>query len=470
MLSLWSLGIQNELFPLIHQMNKQSLISIRTPYGTSSQFSCPSIVKQGAVLSTNLCGSSTGQLISELDVTDECGATIGGALIKGVMFVDDSTTVNRNPNGSIKSNHTVSSFSRKRRLGLNIPKCVQLPVNLNKSEIPPLLLLDNEEVATVTSSKCLGDIFASNGANNELILDRVGKGKSIIISALSLCNDITLGQHYVKSAVTFYKCVFLQCVLFNSEAWSNITQTHIKELRRVQLKFLKRIMQAPNATPNCFTFLEFGLLPIDYEIHKRQLMFLQHILKLPPSAPVFQLYQQQVLFAHEHNWPNTMKQLLVIYNLQHADAQNKSKNDWKLLVNTAVTNVAFKSLTTICRNKAKTSHLQYDTFTPQPYLATCPTDVSAFLFRLRSRSLNCKDNHHESYPNLICRKCNVEIERQQHIINCRSIFPNVSHLLLDELLLSNLEPNMVFVRRIMDRYLKFHEGKCNQQPPPLPLK
>ena len=63
MLSLWDIGIRDELFPLIYEMNKQSLISVRTPFGTSKQFSCPSIVKQGAVLSTNLCGSSTGQLI-----------------------------------------------------------------------------------------------------------------------------------------------------------------------------------------------------------------------------------------------------------------------------------------------------------------------------------------------------------------------------------------------------------------------
>ena len=139
-------------------MNRQSLISIRTPYGTSDQFPCPSIVKQGAVLSTNLCGSSTGQLIAELDVTDDCGAAVGSAVFNGVMFVDDTTTLNRNPIGSINSNNTVSSFSRKRRLNLNIPKCVQLAVNLKKSDLPPHLVLDNKEIQSVSSAKCLGHL------------------------------------------------------------------------------------------------------------------------------------------------------------------------------------------------------------------------------------------------------------------------------------------------------------------------
>ena len=61
MLALWDIGIRNELFPLIYKMNENTLISIRSPYGMSPKFSCPNIVKQGAVLSSSLCGSSTGQ-------------------------------------------------------------------------------------------------------------------------------------------------------------------------------------------------------------------------------------------------------------------------------------------------------------------------------------------------------------------------------------------------------------------------
>ena len=194
MLSLWDIDIRNELFPLIYEMNKQSLISVRTPFGTSKQFSCPSIVKQGAVLSTNLCGSSTGKLISDLDVTDECGASIGSTVIKGVMFVDDTTTVNRTHIGAINSNNTVTAFSRKKRLALNTSKCVLLAVNVKKSDLPPNLMIGDEEIECVTSAKCLGDIFTGSGSNDKLVTDRVNRGKGIIVTATSLCNDITLGQ------------------------------------------------------------------------------------------------------------------------------------------------------------------------------------------------------------------------------------------------------------------------------------
>ena len=66
MLAMWDLGIHDELFPLIFKLNEACSINIRTPYGLTPSFSCPRIVKQGCVLSTSLCGSSTGQLCKEL--------------------------------------------------------------------------------------------------------------------------------------------------------------------------------------------------------------------------------------------------------------------------------------------------------------------------------------------------------------------------------------------------------------------
>ena len=144
-------------------------------------------------------------------------------------------------------------------------------------------------------------------------------------------------------------------------------------------------------------------------------------------------------------------------DIDEVDIQVTSKANWKLVTSNAIENKAFKSLKTECRSHGKTSHLNYNTFEPQPYLFSCPTDVASFLFRLRSRSLNCRNNHHKEHPNLTCRICHVEIESQQHIVNCRSVFSKESHLILDELFDENLKPNIPFVRRIMARYSSFHE-------------
>ena len=440
-------------------MNEQTQIEIKTPFGVSPQFSCPMIVKQGAVLSTNLCGSTTGQLMDKLDTVDDSGATIGSATVRGVMFVDDTTTTNRNPVGSEKSNRAVQFFSHTKRLQLNIPKCVQLIVNLNRSEVPPSLTIDNNEITNVRSAKCLGDIFTSNGSNNELVADRVNKGKSIIITALSLCNDITLGHHSVRSAITVYNSVFLHGILFNSQAWSDITQTQMSELQTIQLKFLKRIVQAPSSTSNSFTYLELGILPVQYEFDKRQLSFLHHITHMDPNQPLSQIQHQQSLFTYEHNWTYHINHLLRKYNLTDIDVKSMSKSQWKSQVHSALVTHAFHTLKAQCRSQSKSYSLEYESFQTQRYLLTLPFKMASFVFRLRARNLICKDNHHKAFTNLICRMCNVEIENQEHIMNCSSVFAHEPKIYLDSIYCKNYQPNLAVVKVLMNRYTVFHEHK-----------
>ena len=150
----------------------------------------------------------------------------------------------------------------------------------------------------------------------------------------------------------------------------------------------------------------------------------------------------------------------MVYALQTFRHQSMTKDEWKLVTNNAIESCAFHSLQSEALLKIKTSHLTYESFKPQPYLFTCVPKVASFLFRLRSKSLNCRNNHHTSNPNLTCRHCNIVIESQQHVINCRTVFPKQSHLIVDEFYVTELQPkNTVFTQRVMERYRTFHEWK-----------
>ena len=91
MISLWDLGVENELFALIYKLNEYAKIRIKTPYGMSAAFECKSIVKQGTVLSSNLCSASTGELC---DTNFKGGASVGSLTINDILYVDDTTDAN----------------------------------------------------------------------------------------------------------------------------------------------------------------------------------------------------------------------------------------------------------------------------------------------------------------------------------------------------------------------------------------
>ena len=93
MISLWNLGIRNELFALIFKMNEMANIKVKTPFGMSASFVCKRIVKQGTVLSSNLCSASTGELC---DSNNKGGASVGTTTISDILYVDDTTDPSTN--------------------------------------------------------------------------------------------------------------------------------------------------------------------------------------------------------------------------------------------------------------------------------------------------------------------------------------------------------------------------------------
>ena len=74
-------------------------------------------------------------------------------------------------------------------------------------------------------------------------------------------------------------------------------------------------MGVRQATSNAFMYLELGVLPIKYEIHKRQLMFLHHIVNLPEEDPVKKVWRNQTNLPDYSNWWCDVKVLMEIYGI-----------------------------------------------------------------------------------------------------------------------------------------------------------
>ena len=415
MISLWDIGIRNELLNLIFKLNETTKIQIKTPFGISDPFVCNRIVKQGSVLSSNLCSASTGELC---DQNTKGYATIGSTMINDTLYVDDTTDLNSDMVEAAESHNYIVNFSKAKRLGLNHPKCGTIIINKKTHDSMPRLTIDNDVLKQISSTKFLGDMVNEKGDNKDLIADRVKKGKSVIVNCMALCNEITMGAHHVKVALTLYHSVFVSTLLFNCQAWTNLLKDDMKKLETIQLKYLKRILRAPQSTSNCFVYLELGILPISYIIHIRQLSFLHHILLLQQNDPVRRIYTEQLSLPYEKNWGNQTQQLLKTHNLQNIDPTTMSGDTWKKKVKTVITDHAFAKLKEEAKQKTKTKHLEYSKFAPQPYITGLHPKPASTIFKVRSKNIECKINRKSNSTDTSCRLCQAEEETQDHIVNC----------------------------------------------------
>ena len=275
-----------------------------------------------------------------------------------------------------------------------------------------------------------------------------------------------MGAHHTQVALILFNLVFVSTVLFNCQAWTNLTKDDIKKLETIQLKFLKRILRSPQSTPNCFMYLEFGVLPLSSIIHIRQLSYLHHILQLNRDDPARRIYDEQMSLPFEKNWGNQTKKLLMMYDLQELDPSTMSCEAWKNCVKTRVSEHVFQKLKHEASSKSKTKHLTYSKFNSQPYMDHYNPKIVSTIAKIRSRNVECKANRKSSSENLQCRLCDQEEETQQHIINCSKIrLPEEPELDLAPIMSNDVELNSPDVLEVCRRISLFHDTALKHQEP-----
>ena len=120
---------------------------------------------------------------------------------------------------------------------------------------------DGQEIMEEKSEeKYLGDILSADGKNIKNIKARVAKGKGIISRILTLIDGIPFGQFYFEVAMILRESLLISSMLFNSEAWYNVTKPEIELLETVDSQFLS--VKRTKINPQRNAFLRNRVYPI----------------------------------------------------------------------------------------------------------------------------------------------------------------------------------------------------------------
>ena len=342
-----------------------------------------------------------------------------------MLYVDDKIDLSGSSPQSDASHNNAVTFSQRKKLTLSGTKCYSMVVNKKKQQEPLELIIDPKKGTKVVPASeivYLADVFNEKGNNDGLMQDRVRRGTKAIISIMSILQESDLGIHHMDVALLLYRALFLMTVLYNAQVWSNLRQKDLDLLKKMQTKFLKRIVGVSYSTCSSLVFLELGVLPIEYEIHIRQLCYLYRIVQLEESDPVYQMWVNMKAFADcgEKNWWAGVSELLKKYEITATieEIKNMSKDTYKKMVKKAVNQEAHKVLSDECSSKKKTSQLQYSSLKLQPYMQKMNVENTRVLFQCRAKTLDIKDHRQYKYEDRMCRKCNDADETIEHILNC----------------------------------------------------
>ena len=130
-------------------------------------------------------------------------------------------------------------------------KCSRIHISKKngKDKECPVLKVHEEAMKDSVQEKYLGDIIHSSGRIQPTIEDRRDTGFAIVAEILAIIDEIPLGKYKMEIGLKLRQAMLLNGILFNSEAWHNVTEKDIKMLEAVDEHLLRSLVKAQSKTP-----------------------------------------------------------------------------------------------------------------------------------------------------------------------------------------------------------------------------
>ena len=111
LITLWKLGVRDDMLKLISILNEKSEVVVKTSVGETEMFELGPNAKQGTVLGPILSSASIAECCQE---QKQGGVTIGSTVIRSLAYVDDLAGVNQVHLDVHNSHDKVTLFSKKK--------------------------------------------------------------------------------------------------------------------------------------------------------------------------------------------------------------------------------------------------------------------------------------------------------------------------------------------------------------------
>ena len=271
--------------------------------------------------------------------------------------------------------------------------------------------------------KYLGDKLTSEGNINKTIADRKAKSNGIIAEILSIVSEIPLGKHRVEVGLKLREAMFINGILYNSEAWHGMTKKHTKILEQADEGLLRGLINAHCKAPKEFLYLETGALPLKWVIAQRRINYLKNILDRSDDEILKKVFFAQKANPTMGDFVELVGKDLESLGITESFVETSSKTGLKKHIKKISKSVALILLKERQLKHTKIKNIEYKTLEIQPYLKS---DMSrremTMLTALRSQCLKTvRANFKKIYRNVECPlNCDSD-DTQKHLLKCPKI-------------------------------------------------
>ena len=175
-----------------------------------------------------------------------------------------------------------------------------------------------------------------------------------------MLEGIPFGKFYFEAAVILRNSLLVSSMLFNCEAWYNITKAEMELLETVDLMLLRGIFKAPKSTPKEMLFLELELVPFREIVRQRRLGFLFYILNQNEESMIYRVFESQRRNPTKKDWVTTVFSDLesLKWNINLDEIKKMKKINFLKIVKRKIQHKTLMDLNTIKQSHSKVQVIQ----------------------------------------------------------------------------------------------------------------
>ena len=149
-----------------------------------------------------------------------------------------------------------------------------------------------------------------------------------------------------------------------------LQKKELHAIESIEESAIQKSLKTKRSCPKHILYLESGIYPARYIIHRKMLSFLKYILNQPNDSILYRMFKVQKENPTKGDWVSSVEELLKIYEINFTFVEIKSMKSslYKGLVKRQVEKTAFKNLLNKKENDQKGSNIEYTSMKLADYL------------------------------------------------------------------------------------------------------
>ena len=242
-----------------------------------------------------------------------------------------------------------------------------------------------------------------------------GASHSICRELMSMASPKEVGVEYIRVRLKLFEKCYMESLLHGLHAW-HISTKEVKEIEKIQSKYLKMLLELPSSTPTAALYLETGIWPVTERIEYLTSMLYQNMSKRNEIAPL--VIQHQQISPTKNSIPERMKQIVKCTTKRLEDIKGMHKSDWKKVIKRGLRKKINKRLKQETKGKTKSRFVTGSSFRRKEYLNKEDGHLAKEILRIRLNMFPTSSNFKTGNENLLCPHCESNKDTTEHIVHC----------------------------------------------------